>query len=285
MVSSTEGCPTNTGWKRRSSAASFSMCLRYSSSVVAPTRRNSPRASIGLIMLPASIAPSAAPAPTMVCSSSMKVTTSPSASEISFSTALRRSSNSPRYFAPATIEPRSSATSRRFFRFSGTSPSTIRRASPSTIAVLPTPGSPINTGLFLVRRDRTWITRRISSSRPMTGSSLPLRASSVRSRPYFSSAWYCSSGFWLVTRWLPRTSRNAASRSSRFTPRRSASASSKCSVDRYSSPISARAAIGRLDGLLRLAREAHVGAVRLRQLRHGFVGRVARARGAACRPG
>ena len=50
------------------------------------------------------------------------------------------------------------------------------------------------------------MTRRISSSRPMTGSSLPLRASSVRSRPYFSSAWYCSSGFWLVTRWLPRTS-------------------------------------------------------------------------------
>ena len=110
MVSSTEGSPTNTGWKRRSSAASFSMCLRYSSSVVAPIRRSSPRASIGLIMLPASIAPSAAPAPTMVCSSSMKVMTSPSASVISFSTAFRRSSNSPRYFAPATIAPRSSAT-------------------------------------------------------------------------------------------------------------------------------------------------------------------------------
>src|SRR5438445_266667 len=34
------------------------MCLRYSSSVVAPTQRSSPRASIGLSMLPASIAPS-----------------------------------------------------------------------------------------------------------------------------------------------------------------------------------------------------------------------------------
>ena len=55
-VSSTDGSPTNTCWKRRSSAASFSMYLRYSSSVVAPTRRSSPRASIGLIMLPASIA-------------------------------------------------------------------------------------------------------------------------------------------------------------------------------------------------------------------------------------
>ena len=38
-------------------------------------------------------------------------------------------------------------------------------------------------------RDRTWMTRRISSSRPMTGSSLPARASVVRSRPYFSRAW------------------------------------------------------------------------------------------------
>ena len=57
---------------------------------------------------------------------------------------------------------------------SGTSPLTMRSASPSTIAVLPTPGSPISTGLFLVRRDSTWIVRRISSSRPMTGSSLPV---------------------------------------------------------------------------------------------------------------
>ena len=62
---------------------------------------------------------------------------------------------------------------RRSRRPSGTSPSTIRWARPSTIAVLPTPGSPIRTGLFLVRRLRTWITRRISSSRPITGSSLP----------------------------------------------------------------------------------------------------------------
>src|SRR4051795_7112550 len=47
IVSSTLGSSTYTGWKRRSSAASFSMCLRYSSSVVAPTARSSPRASIG----------------------------------------------------------------------------------------------------------------------------------------------------------------------------------------------------------------------------------------------
>ena len=188
MVSSTDGSPTKTGWKRRSSAASFSIEVRYSSSVVAPIRRSSPRASMGLIIWPASMAPSAAPAPTMVCSSSMKVTTSPSASVISFSTALSRSSNSPRYLAPATIDPRSSAMTRLPFSPSGTSPSMMRLASPSTMAVLPTPGSPIRTGLFLVRRDSTWMTRRISSSRPMTGSSLPSRAASVRSRPYLASA-------------------------------------------------------------------------------------------------
>ena len=37
---------------------------------------------------------------------------------------------------------------------SGTSPAMIRRASPSTMAVLPTPGSPMSTGLFFVRRDK-----------------------------------------------------------------------------------------------------------------------------------
>ena len=41
--------------------------------------RSSPRASIGLSMFAASTAPSAAPAPTIVCSSSMKRTISPSA--------------------------------------------------------------------------------------------------------------------------------------------------------------------------------------------------------------
>ena len=55
MVSSTLRLADETCWKRRSSAASFSMCLRYSSSVVAPTSRSSPRASIGLSMLLASI--------------------------------------------------------------------------------------------------------------------------------------------------------------------------------------------------------------------------------------
>ena len=135
------------------------------------------------------MAPSAEPAPTTVCSSSMNSTTSPCASWTSLSTAFSRSSNSPRYLAPAMSAPRSRAITRLFLSDSGMSPFTMRCARPSTIAVLPTPGSPISTGLFLVRRDSTCTTRRTSSSRPITGSSLPLRASSVRSRPYFSSDW------------------------------------------------------------------------------------------------
>ena len=84
--------------------------------------RSSPRASIGFSRLAASTAPSAAPAPTMVCSSSMNRTTWPSAAAISPSTAFSRSSNSPRYFEPASSEPTSSAHTRRPFSVSGTSP-------------------------------------------------------------------------------------------------------------------------------------------------------------------
>ena len=117
MVSSTLGSPTKTCWKRRSRAGSFSIRSRYSSSVVAPIMCSSPRASIGLSMLPASIAESPpAPAPTTVCSSSMKVMTCPPASLISSSTDLSRSSNSPRYFAPATIAARSRLSTRRPLR-------------------------------------------------------------------------------------------------------------------------------------------------------------------------
>ena len=63
MVWATVGSSTLMGWKRRSRAASFSRCLRYSSSVVAPMVCSSPRASIGLRIDAASMAPSAAPAP------------------------------------------------------------------------------------------------------------------------------------------------------------------------------------------------------------------------------
>ena len=155
MVSSTVGSSTITGWKRRSRAASFSMYLRYSFNVVAPTHRSVPLARAGFNIFEASMAPSLAPAPTRVCSSSIKRITSPSAFSTSFRTAFRRSSNSPLYLAPAMSAPISRAASRLFLRLSDTSPATIRWARPSTIAVFPTPGSPIKTGLFFLRREST----------------------------------------------------------------------------------------------------------------------------------
>src|SRR6056297_4070265 len=169
IVSSTVGSSTTKGWKRRANAASFSTCLRYSSSVVAPMQCSSPRASAGLMRLAASIAPSALPAPTSVCISSMNRMISPAAAVTSFRIAFRRSSNSPRYFAPAISAPISSARSRLFCRLSGTSPLTMRSASPSAMAVLPTPGSPIRTGLFLIRRAMQVLSRRTKTSPVLIG--------------------------------------------------------------------------------------------------------------------
>src|ERR1700755_2626682 len=48
------------------------MYFRYSLRVVAPTHCSSPRLSAGLMMFEASMVPSAEPASTIVCSSSMK---------------------------------------------------------------------------------------------------------------------------------------------------------------------------------------------------------------------
>ena len=154
---------------------------------------SSPRARAGLIKLAASIAPSVFPAPTRVCISSMNKMISPAAALISFKIAFKRSSNSPRYLAPAINAPMSKAINFLLRNDSGTSPLIMRNAIPSAMAVLPTPGSPIKTGLFLVRRDKTCIARRISSSRPMIGSILPSRAASVRSCAYLPNASYPSS--------------------------------------------------------------------------------------------
>ena len=196
MVSSTLGSPTKTCWNRRSSAGSFSMCSRYSSSVVAPTMRSSPRASIGLSMLPASIARVAGRAGADhgvqlvderddLAVAGLDLVQHGLEPLLELAAVLRAGDHRSRGRArPAACR---AATP-------GTSPATIRWARPSTTAVLPTPGSPISTGLFLVRRDSTWTTRRISASRPITGSSLPSRARAVRSTPYFSSAWKVPSG-------------------------------------------------------------------------------------------
>ena len=195
IVSSTVGWSTRTGWKRRSSAASFSMCLRYSSRVVAPMRvelaagehrleqvggvhralgRARPDDRVELVDeeddLALGVLDLLQDGLEALLELAAELGAGDERAEVERDDAL-------------VLQP------------SGTSPRTMRWASPSTIAVLPTPGSPIRTGLFFVRRLRTWMVRRISSSRPMTGSSLPARASAVRSRPYFSSASYVSSGF------------------------------------------------------------------------------------------
>ena len=118
-----------------------------------PDARSSPRASMGLSMLPASIAPSAAPAPTTVCSSSMNVTIWPSLSGdllqhrlealLELAAVLRAGHHGRQVQGdhPLVLQAVRDVAARR-----------SAAASPSTMAVLPTPGSPIRTGLFLVRR-------------------------------------------------------------------------------------------------------------------------------------
>ena len=145
------GSRTITSWKRRWRAASRSMYLRYSSRVVAPMHCSSPRARAGLRIFAASTAHSAAPVPTSVCTSSIKMMQS-RLLRISSIIFFRRSSNSPRYFVPATSEPTSSVSKRLPTRVWGnlSSDQTLgsHRQSPFT-----TPGSPISAGLFL-HRDR-----------------------------------------------------------------------------------------------------------------------------------
>ena len=187
-MSSTVGSSTVTGWKRRSRAASFSIYFLYSSRVVAPMQWSSPLASIGLRRLPASILPSVLPAPTMVWSSSIKRSIFPSEPFISSRTAFSLSSKSPRYLAPAMRAPISRLKIVLSLSPSGTSPRTILWASPSAMAVLPTPGSPMSTGLFLVLRERIRMTFLISVSRPITGSSSFSRARFTRSVPYLERA-------------------------------------------------------------------------------------------------
>mmetsp|Transcript_12292 Transcript_12292/g.45771 ORF Transcript_12292/g.45771 Transcript_12292/m.45771 type:complete len:296 (-) Transcript_12292:558-1445(-) len=121
-----------------------------------------------------------APDPTNVCTSSMTKTTSPRCL-ISSTRPVTRCSSSPRSFAPAMSNPTSRETTFLCARKSGTSPLAMRNANPSAIAVLPTPGSPSKIGLFLDRRAKICTTRSTSVSRPITGSTVPARAFSVRS--------------------------------------------------------------------------------------------------------
>ena len=182
IVSFSVGSFTVTGLNLLSKAESFSMYFLYSFKVVAPTSCISPLARSGFRIFAASIAPSAAPAPTIVCISSINKITSPTffTSSKAF---LILSSKSPLYLAPATILEISIVTTLLSFNISGTSPTTIFCANPSTTAVLPTPGSPIKHGLFFVLLDKICITLSISSFLPTIGSNLPSSAFFVKSSP------------------------------------------------------------------------------------------------------
>mmetsp|Transcript_19403 Transcript_19403/g.41342 ORF Transcript_19403/g.41342 Transcript_19403/m.41342 type:complete len:305 (-) Transcript_19403:756-1670(-) len=166
------------------------MYLRYSSMVVAPMTCKSPRERAGFMMFPASIAPPPSPvppAPTMVWISSIMRMIWRFESSTSLMTFLRRSSNSPRYLVPANSMARSSWTMRLPCNNSGTSPVAIICARPSAMAVFPTPGSPMSTGLFFCRRARIWIVRSNSAARPTSGSMVPSAAAFVKSVPNSSS--------------------------------------------------------------------------------------------------
>ncbi|MCY1446979.1 hypothetical protein D9M71_635760 [compost metagenome] len=121
-------------------------------------------------------------------------------------------------FAPAIKAPISNEKTILSFKFSGTSPSTILCAKPSAMAVLPTPGSPISIGLFFVLRVKICNTRRISSSRPITGSSFPVRANSFKFLAYLFNELYVSSADAEVTLSPLRNSSIAALRPFPVTP-------------------------------------------------------------------
>jgi len=125
---------------------------------------------------------SALPAPTMVCSSSMKMMVLPSSFASSFSTLF-----SPLLEFAAVLgageqrghvehqQPLALQAFRHFLVDDA-----LRQALDD--GGLADARLADQHRLFLVRRCRIWMQRRISSSRPITGSSLPARARSLRSR-------------------------------------------------------------------------------------------------------
>ena len=71
------------------------------------------------------------------------------------------------------------------------------------MAVFPTPGSPIRTGLFFVLRDNILITFLISSSLPITGFNLFCFAKSVTFLPNLDKTSYEFSGVSVFTETFP----------------------------------------------------------------------------------
>ena len=137
-----QGSLTSTFWKRRARAWSRSKVWRNSSQVVAPMQRSLPSWSAGLSRFEASMVPRPAlPAPTTVWISSMK-RIGLSSSSSAASTALAGSRSRRGSGCRRAARRGRGGRPRRRRNGSGTSPLAMRSASPSTRAVLPTPGSP-----------------------------------------------------------------------------------------------------------------------------------------------
>jgi len=185
IVSSTDGSsqrPAESAARGRRPSHVLPVFRRASS-----RRRNATRSAQGRLQHVGGVhRPSALPAPTSVCNSSIKQDDlAGSGGDLGQdASAAPRTRRGTWHRRPAR---RGRARGAAYSSALGYVAVDDAQCQPLDIAVLPTPGSPISTGLFLVRRDSTWIVRRISSSRPITGSSLPSRATSV-SRAHISSA-------------------------------------------------------------------------------------------------
>ena len=173
---STSVCSISSLANLRINALSFSKLFANSSGVVAPIVSRLPFPSIGLIILAIStLLLPALPAPIIICISSINKIALGDSSSIS-RTVFNRSSKSPLYFVPASKSPTARLYTTLFLITSGTSPSTIRLARPSAIAVLPTPGSPTRTQLFFLRLARICTKSLTSVARPINSSILPSTA-------------------------------------------------------------------------------------------------------------
>ena len=103
-----------------------------------------------------------------------------SRSRIDTTNALNRASKSPLNRVPAKRAPKSREKISALLRSRGTSPARILCANPSARAVLPTPVSPTNSGLFFLLRASICTALSISLFRPTRGSKIPSEAWAVR---------------------------------------------------------------------------------------------------------
>lgn len=119
-----------------------------------------------------------------------------------FNYIFSRSSNWPRNFVPANIPAKSISKIRFPISCDGTVLFWNFLSKKLNYSGFPTPDSPIKTGFDFVRRSRTVINLWTSVSRPITGSSSPFLAFSVKSSPNFFKNCNFTAGLLLL--WILR---------------------------------------------------------------------------------